>query len=167
MGFLVLKFVVLCIIMWVTIIALLIGLAILAFAKLSDIFFQAKPLPPPANAVYKEEEYVFDTEIVVDLNSCTIIDRGFYLEKIEEYSSQRVDIFDSKMYGPPDKELVKCCYVVYQTEYNGKKVKFTSDGVAKDKITLSFLLDKQKQTTIRLNSANPKQYYFDLGFLEG
>lgn len=48
---------------------------------------------------------------------------------------------------------------------NGQTDKFISRVIPKDKITLSFYLDKQKQTTLYVDKTNKDHYYFDLDFL--
>jgi hypothetical protein len=44
--------------------------------------------------------------------------------------------------------------------------RFLSPIIAKDKITLSFYLDRQKQTTLYVDKSNRSLYYFDLDFLK-
>ena len=48
---------------------------------------------------------------------------------------------------------------------SGQTEKFISRVVPKDKITLSFYLDKQKQTILYVDKINRERYYFDLDFL--
>ena len=48
---------------------------------------------------------------------------------------------------------------------SGQVEKFISGVIPKDKITLSFYLGKQKETTLYVDKVNREQYYFDLDFL--
>lgn len=47
----------------------------------------------------------------------------------------------------------------------GQTEKFISRVIPKDKITLSFYLEKQKQTTLYVDKTYQERYYFDLDFL--
>lgn len=47
----------------------------------------------------------------------------------------------------------------------GQTDKFISRVIPKDKITLTFYLDKQKETTLYVDKINRQRYYFDLDFL--
>ncbi len=49
---------------------------------------------------------------------------------------------------------------------NGGMEKFISRIIPKDKITLTFYLDKQKRTTLYVDKVNRERYYFDLDFLK-
>jgi hypothetical protein len=53
----------------------------------------------------------------------------------------------------------------YVNNRTGKTEKFISRVVPKDKITLTFYLDKQKETTLYVDKTNRERYYFDLDFL--
>jgi hypothetical protein len=52
-----------------------------------------------------------------------------------------------------------------QNTRTGKTEQFISRVIAKDKITLSVYLDRQKQTTLYVDKTNRECYYFDLDFL--
>jgi hypothetical protein len=53
----------------------------------------------------------------------------------------------------------------YQNNRNGKTEIFVSRVIPKDKVTLSFYLDRQKQTILYVDISNRDKYYFDLDFL--
>lgn len=53
----------------------------------------------------------------------------------------------------------------YDNRRTGRTERFISGVIPKDRITLSFYLDKQQQTTLYVDKANRKLYYFDLDFL--
>lgn len=53
----------------------------------------------------------------------------------------------------------------YHNVRTGQTEKFFSPVISKDKITLSFYLDTQKNTTLYIDRANRSRYYFDLEFL--
>jgi hypothetical protein len=54
----------------------------------------------------------------------------------------------------------------YQNSRTGKTEKFVSPVISKDQISLSFYLDKQKQTTLYVDKTDRTLYYFDLDFLK-
>jgi len=62
---------------------------------------------------------------------------------------------------------VKQTVIIYSHLNNrtGKTEKFISRVVPKDKITLAFYLDNQKETTLYVDKTNRERYYFDLDFL--
>jgi hypothetical protein len=53
----------------------------------------------------------------------------------------------------------------YQNPRSGKLEKFISRVIPKDKITLSFYVDRQKYTDLYVDKINREKYYFDLDFL--
>ncbi len=53
----------------------------------------------------------------------------------------------------------------YLNNRTGKTEKFISRVVPKDKISLTFYLDKQIETTLYVDKTNRERYYFDLDFL--
>lgn len=53
----------------------------------------------------------------------------------------------------------------YHNTRTGKLEKFISRVIPKDKVTLSFYLDRQKQTLLYVDKINRDKYYFDLDFL--
>ena len=52
-----------------------------------------------------------------------------------------------------------------QNPRSGVVEKFVTGVIPKDKITLSFYLDKQKHTSLYVDRDNRGMYYFDLDFL--
>ena len=54
----------------------------------------------------------------------------------------------------------------YQNNRTGQTERFVSQVIPKDQVTLSFYLDKQKQTTLYVDKNDRTLYYFDLGFLK-
>ncbi|MCD2425513.1 hypothetical protein LQ567_22200 [Niabella pedocola] len=53
----------------------------------------------------------------------------------------------------------------YLNQQTGKMEKYVSRVIPKDKVTLSFYMDKQKQTDLYVDKVNSNNYYFDLEFL--
>jgi len=53
----------------------------------------------------------------------------------------------------------------YQNRDSGNRETFVSRVIPKDKTTLSFYLDQQKQTLLYVDKTNRERYYFDLDFL--
>ena len=52
-----------------------------------------------------------------------------------------------------------------QNPRSGVVEKFVTRVIPKDKITLSFYLDKQQHTSLYVDKGNRGRYYFDLDFL--
>lgn len=55
--------------------------------------------------------------------------------------------------------------LVFETDILGQREQYISATIYKDPATLSFLLDKQKETCIYVDRDNRSNYYFDLEFL--
>lgn len=104
-------------------------------------------------------------KIRVDLTKCNIECDSSY-ERIE--SNNPSNIRDPWEGIKPSKNLVKNiqhseCVIVYEMEYQGKKVRFESEIIFKDKITLSFMLEHEKETDLYVKPNG--KYFFDLDFL--
>jgi len=114
-------------------------------------------------------------KIKVDFKDCEILEHN-YSEHKETYG--RDSLFPSLAGGPSLNELddetggtgiANVCQSVilfsYPNERTGHPEKFMSQIISKDKITLSFYLDQQKQTTLYVDKSDRSRYYFDLDFL--
>jgi hypothetical protein len=55
----------------------------------------------------------------------------------------------------------------HENTRTGTFERFVSPVIPKDKITLSFYFDRQRQTTLYVNKTDRSHYYFDLKFLAG
>ena len=55
--------------------------------------------------------------------------------------------------------------ITFFIEVNGIQKEYYSPIVNKDRVTLSFLLEKQKTTSLYISRTNSKDYYIDLEFL--
>lgn len=106
-------------------------------------------------------------KIKVDLNSCEIRSNS-YSQQIPKEKDSRSVLLDA-MYDP-DSNIrnieINQAVVIYETDINGQREQFYSPPINKDAITLSFLLDRQKETYIYVDRDNRSEYYFDLEFLE-
>ena len=58
------------------------------------------------------------------------------------------------------------CIIEYKTDLKGKSEIFTSGNIAKDKITVQFLLMNKKTTELYIDKSNHENYYFNLDFLQ-
>jgi len=54
----------------------------------------------------------------------------------------------------------------YLNSRTGQTEKFVSHVIPKDRVSLSFYLDQQGQTTLYIDKTNRSLYYFDLDFLK-
>lgn len=118
-------------------------------------------------------------KIPVDLSHCEIKEHN-YIEEREKYghSNELLTLdFERQIQGwnaigggsMRNVEQVQVIQTVlvynYQNPRNGKLETFISRVIPKDKISLSFYLDRQKQTTLYVDKINRDKYYFDLDFL--
>ena len=97
-------------------------------------------------------------KILVDLDACEI--RGNdYTETIEVQHIQRPSDFITE-------DVQQSVFIFqYENTHTGTLERFVSPVIPKDKITLSFYLDRQRQTTLYVNKTDRSHYYFDLKFL--
>lgn len=118
-------------------------------------------------------------KIPVNLSSCEIKEHN-YIEERDKYghSNELLTLdFERQIQGwdaiaggsirNVEQVQVKQTVLVYsyQNERTGKIEKFISRVIPKDKITLSFYLDRQKQIMLYVDKINRDKYYFDLDFL--
>jgi len=61
---------------------------------------------------------------------------------------------------------VEISVLVYKTEYAGKKMKFVSPNIRKDRATLEFLLGNKKQIDLYIDKNDVANFWFDLEFLK-
>ncbi|GGA91179.1 hypothetical protein [Puia dinghuensis] len=108
-------------------------------------------------------------KIPVDLNSCDI--RGH--DYSEQVSSDDPDYPFHYLHHyhineePITREIPQSIIIFpYSNSRTGLTEKFYSPVIPKDQLTLSFYLDRQKQTTLYVDRTNRKLYYFDLDFLK-
>jgi hypothetical protein len=107
-------------------------------------------------------------QIPVDLTKCKIKSNQWTSET-RRYHHPRVE-FLNEISGHGDKNVERMesnvSIVEYTTKVSGRTRTFRSNPVGKDKISLTMLLEMQKETTIYLDPKNKRIYYFDLEFLE-
>jgi len=105
-------------------------------------------------------------KIRVDLSKCKLECYSSY-ERVESNNPEEIS---NQWEGlKPSKNVITNvkkseCVLVYEMDWKGELVRFESEVIFKDEITLSFLLEKQK--TIDLYIKSTGEYFFDLGFLE-
>ena len=117
-------------------------------------------------------------QITVDLSQCHILEHS-YTEALESRPLfDEIAIGDLEMLIPGDEtmqrdktnmtkiENVTQSILVYETEVRGIHRRFVSQVINKDKATLMFLLDAQKQTVLYYDKKDPSRCYFVLDFLE-
>ncbi len=117
--------------------------------------------------------------ILVDLSQCELKEHNYFEEKeryghktelltldIEREIQAWNSISGSSM-GNFEQVQVKQTVMVYLRANNqtGKTEKFISRIIPKDKVTLAFYLNQQKQTTLYVDRVDRNRYYFDLDFL--
>jgi hypothetical protein len=97
-------------------------------------------------------------KILVDLNACEI--RG------NDYT-ETIEITHVRAPSEYITEDIEQSVFIFQRENTctGTFERFVSPVIPKDKITLSFYLDRQRQTTLYVDKTNRSHYHFDLDFL--
>ena len=118
-------------------------------------------------------------KIHVDLIKCDIKEHN-YTEEREKYghSNELLTMdFERQIQGwnaigggsmrNIEQVQVKQTVLIYNHQNNrsDKTEKFVSRVIPKDKVTLSFYLERQKQTELYVDKVNRNKYYFDLDFL--
>jgi len=105
-------------------------------------------------------------KIKVEIEKC-IIKPVQHWEKKEEKGALEIKMLDALSGREAIKDVqVNGCYIIYEYELQGDtKKKLVSPFINKDHVTLSFLLQGQKEIFIYMNPDNSDEYYFDLEFL--
>ena len=105
-------------------------------------------------------------KIKVDLNSCEIRSNS-YSQQISKAKDSRSMLLDAMV--EPNLNIqnieINQAVLVFETDILGQREQYISATIYKDPATLSFLLDKQKETCIYVDRDNRSNYYFDLEFL--
>ncbi|XZF15113.1 hypothetical protein ACTHGU_03180 [Chitinophagaceae bacterium MMS25-I14] len=112
----------------------------------------------------------------VNLAACEVKDSSYFEEQepasgtgmpegitdLERY----VQVFNA-LKGPftrPAAHEVYQSVLVYKCMYNGRQLQFISRIIPKDKTSVLFWLDNQKETVLYVDKTNPSRYFFDLDF---
>lgn len=115
--------------------------------------------------------------VKVDLSACEIKDHTYIEEAFPDKGPSAMSFFthmehyirewDKITYHCADGQKEICQSVLkYTCSYQGREKIFVSPVIAKDKATLGFLLDIQKETVVYVDKNNADRYYFDVGFLQ-
>ena len=107
--------------------------------------------------------------ILVDLITCEIrgqeytdVDAAEAEAEHQSYSMHNIPIISD----PREFDVRQSVFIYnYLNNRTGQTERFISPVIPKDKLTLSFYLDRQKQTTLYVDKTNRRLYYFDLDFL--
>ncbi len=106
-------------------------------------------------------------EIKVDLTRCKIKSNSWTVVKERNRGGYK----DQAITALIDPELnvqhvrFESSIVEYSTTVDGRRRIFRSPPISRDKQTLHFLLEVQKETSIYIDRDMPRYYYFDLEFL--
>ncbi|HWY34794.1 MAG TPA: hypothetical protein VNX68_09115 [Nitrosopumilaceae archaeon] len=118
-------------------------------------------------------------KIIVDLTKCELKENSFTEER-ERYGDDNElltpsiarDIEAWNAIGGDSMRNIKQVEVIqtviiysWLNNKTGKTEIFNSRVINKDKITLSFYLDREKKTALYVDKLNREKYYFDLDFL--
>ena len=144
------------------------SIILFALGLLLYIFSKPKALKELEKSYHSEFKRLVEhgEQITVDLKQCKIVSSN-YTEELPRSSSERIQWLDSLSSNNTLTEQVEFnqTQVIYTLDdLTGTRV-FISPVIEKDKATLSFLLDLQRETTIYVDVQNPEIYYFDLSFL--
>ena len=124
----------------------------------------------PENKILKKVQPEIDRlkleghKIFVNFDDCEILTNNYHKEvpRSSNYRAQAFDtIFDSK--NAVENIAVIQSRITYKDPINN--FVYVSPLIFKDKITISFLLDKYKDTYVYVDRNNQGLYYFDLEFI--
>lgn len=115
--------------------------------------------------------------LTVDLTRCTILEHTYTETRDSRPMFEMMAFGELKDMLPDDNnaevdhatktklERVTLSVLVYEAEIAGMRRKFYSTVIEKDRATLMFLLEAQKQTILYYDKSNPSRCYFVLDFL--
>jgi hypothetical protein len=118
-------------------------------------------------------------KIRVDLSDCEILEHN-YSEHRETYGRDSnflsltgapgihylLNELEDETHGTGIANVTQSVLIFhYPNERTGQTEKFVSPVISKDRVSLSFYLDKQQQTTLYVDKTDRSRYYFDLAFL--
>jgi hypothetical protein len=108
-------------------------------------------------------------KITVNFDDCELL-TGYkkVIDEGENVSSSLttnlvIDYIDDE---PAPYQDVETCVLIYKTEFQGTKINFFSPRIRKDVVTLEFQLGNKKQIDLYVDKTNPKNFWFDLDFLD-
>ncbi|HEY4206915.1 MAG TPA: hypothetical protein VGM31_08885, partial [Puia sp.] len=158
----------------------LIGLALFAAGFL---FLRYAP-DPKERETHKELAMIISDlkangeKIMVELSTCEIKEHNFSEEKQHygrdnefltlsvEKEIQGWNTMGGGAWRNVEQVQVRQSVLIFERKdpRSGLVEKFETRVIPKDRITLSFYLDKQKHTTLYVDKGNRRRYYFDLDF---
>lgn len=114
---------------------------------------------------WKNELIKNGLKITVDLSKVRI-KANAYREEIQRVQGKYEGL--DELAGIDRRKFVDIneCVIEYETDLRGKSVKFTSGNIAKDKITVQFLLMNKKTTELYIDKLDNENYHFNLEFLQ-
>jgi hypothetical protein len=80
---------------------------------------------------------------------------------------EELEIVENETHNNPGLADTPVSYIVFRTTFMGKSQRFMSEGIKKDPIALSLLLEKKRKLYLYVDRDNPENYFFDLTFLHG
>lgn len=118
--------------------------------------------PPEPHATLKTT----GSRITVSAQDCTVITSNYY-EEPSDSEGLEVHMMDG-LIGLRSVEMREreICYLscAYQPDTH-THMELLSPYIYKDRMTVSFLLERHKQISIYVNPADHREYYFDLEFM--
>jgi hypothetical protein len=109
-------------------------------------------------------------KIPVDLTKCKVKSNS-WTKEVARYENHPRVAFLNEVSGHSDKNVERIAshvsLIEYTCRFNGKRKRFVSSGIPKDRTTMLLLMEMQQQTTIYVDRDNDKIYYFDVDFLNG
>lgn len=148
------------------------------------LFLRYTPSSKELSNIKKVGELVADLKangekIKVDLSQCELKENHYSEEKAKYGHENELLTFDIEReiqlmngLGGGSHRNIKQVQVIQtvilytmDNARTGQKERFVSRVIPKDKVTLSFYLDKQKFSTLYIDKNNRERYYFDLDFL--
>lgn len=156
------------------VLSVLLGFLLLRNSVVSAKKNQQKSISDAVNSLKLNSE-----KIIVDLSKCEIKEHHYkeepeisedpntLLHQTIEHHLPILGVASLISNSKTEKVNVVQTVLIYNHHNNrtGEIERFISRIIAKDEITISFYLDRQKQTTLYVDTQNRNRYYFDLDFL--
>lgn len=105
-------------------------------------------------------------KIKINFKDCKVITTNYY-EEVPKNSNYKIQAWDS-LYNDSDGvesiEINKSRIIYHYNNYNDNYT-YISPIINKDKFSLSFLLEKQKEINLYIDRTDESLYYFDIEFL--
>lgn len=110
----------------------------------------------------------WNEKITVSFSNCEVINNNYFEEETisSDHTVQFYDGLNDDGQSNTTRVEVNQSMIVFRHVVNGKPFRFVSPMLPFDRVTLLWKLEMRKETTLYYDKENPRNFYFDLRFLE-